>query len=111
MNKAHPFIGGERVRKASTVERIEPMYEDLATGLSAIPELRYIKLFPQRLSASNVLSTDGKKNPVVKVGTKGIVAVELLIRCATCRRQARVAWSDARPSEQEVRLDLLYGRR
>jgi len=39
------------------------------------------------------------------------VAVELVMQCAACRRQARIAWSDARPSEQDVRLDLLYGRR
>ena len=39
------------------------------------------------------------------------IGVELVIRCASCHRQARIAWSDARPSEQEVRLDLLYGRR
>lgn len=38
-------------------------------------------------------------------------AVELVTICTVCRRQARIAWSDARPSEQEARLDLLYGRR
>ena len=51
----------------------------MTTSLSAIPELRYIKLFPQRLSASNALSTDGKNNHVVNVGTAGIVGVELLV--------------------------------
>ena len=39
------------------------------------------------------------------------VAVELRARCGACRRQSKVAWSDARPTDQEVRLDLLYGRR
>ncbi|MGA7982336.1 MAG: hypothetical protein WCA32_19200, partial [Chromatiaceae bacterium] len=43
------------------------------------PELRYVKLFPERIAASNVLSGDGKKNPVVIIGAEGIVAVELLI--------------------------------
>lgn len=37
--------------------------------------------------------------------------LEIIARCATCHREHRVAWSKGRPSEQEVRLDLLYGRR
>lgn len=37
---------------------------------------------------------------------------EVVARCAACRRQARVAWSEGgRPSAQEIRLDQLYGRR
>jgi hypothetical protein len=51
----------------------------LAISLAQIPQLQYIKLYPERLAASNVLSQDGKKNPVVKVGGEGIVGVELLI--------------------------------
>jgi hypothetical protein len=51
----------------------------LAISLAQIPQLQYIKIFPDRLAASNVLSQDGKKNPVVKVGAEGMVGVELLI--------------------------------
>ena len=65
MTKAHPFIDGDRIRKARSVRSIAPICASLANGLSAIPELRYIKIFPTRLSASNALSTDGKNNPVV----------------------------------------------
>ncbi|MBK1717218.1 hypothetical protein [Thiocystis violacea] len=83
MPRAPSFIDGDRIRKARTLRSIEPIYERLAVGLSAIPELRYIKLFPQRLSASSTLSTDGKNNPVVKVGAEGVVAVELLIDADT----------------------------
>jgi len=40
------------------------------------------------------------------------VDFEVVVRCVSCLRQARVAWSDGgRPSEQEIRLDQLYGRR
>jgi len=40
------------------------------------------------------------------------VDFEVIARCSSCQRQARVAWSEGgRPSDQEVRLDLLYGRR
>jgi hypothetical protein len=75
----YAFIDGERVRKAHSVRRIDPLFQDLAVGLARIPELRYIKIFPERLAASNVLSEDGKKNPVVKVGTEDLVGMELLI--------------------------------
>ena len=79
----YAFIDGERIRKAHSVRRIDPIFRDLAVGLARIPELRYIKIFPERLSASNVLSEDGKKNPVVKIGGEGLVGVELLIDKAT----------------------------
>jgi hypothetical protein len=42
-----------------------------------------VKLFPGRLSASNELSTDGKKNPAVIIGAEGITGVELLINFDT----------------------------
>jgi hypothetical protein len=75
----YAFVDGERIRKAHSVRRIDPIFRDLAMGLTRIPELRYIKIFPERLAASNVLSEDGKKNPVVKIGAEGLVGVELLI--------------------------------
>ena len=72
-------LGGERIRKAHSVKGVDPVVRDLATSLAAIPELRYVKILPQRLTASNVLSADGKKNPVVHVGADGIVGAELVI--------------------------------
>jgi len=39
------------------------------------------------------------------------VSAEVVARCRACRREARIAWHDARPSMQELRLDVLYGRR
>jgi len=38
-------------------------------------------------------------------------AVEVVSRCHSCHRQARIAWSDGGRSEQQDKLDLLYGRR
>lgn len=37
--------------------------------------------------------------------------LEVVVRCDACHRQHRVAWLHDRPSDQEVQLDLLYGRR
>jgi uncharacterized protein YecE (DUF72 family) len=75
----YAFIDGERIRKAHSVGRIEPIFQHLAVEPMRIPELRYIKFFPERLAASNILTQDGKKNPVVKIGAEGIVGVELLV--------------------------------
>jgi hypothetical protein len=79
----YAFIDGERIRKAHSVRRIDPIFQDLAVGLARIPELRYVKIFPERLTASNVLSQDGKKNPVVKIGGDDLVRMELLIDAST----------------------------
>ena len=77
--KNHDFFDGKRILKAHAVRHIEPIYEKLAKCLAHIPELHYIKIFPDRLAASNVLSQDQKKNPVVIVGANDIVGIELLI--------------------------------
>ncbi len=73
------FVDGKRILKAHAVRRIEPIYEKLAKSLAQMPELKYIKIFPDRVTASNVLSQDKKKNPFVTVGANDIVGVELLI--------------------------------
>ena len=83
MPRSRSFIDGECIRKARTLRRVEPIYESLAVALAAIPALRFVNLFPGRLSASNRLSTDGKKNPVVDVGAEGIIGVELLVDSET----------------------------
>jgi hypothetical protein len=75
----YDFLDGERIRKAYSVRHIEPIFQRLAINLAQIPQLQYIKIYPVRLAASNVLSQDGKKNPVVKVGAEGMVGIELLI--------------------------------
>jgi hypothetical protein len=75
----HDFVDGDRVRKAHSVRKIDAVVEALATSLIRVPDLRYIKIFPGRMAASNVLSADGKKNPVVTIGAEGMVGVDLLI--------------------------------
>ena len=67
------------VYKARSIRRVDPVSAGIAEALKGIAPLRYIKLLPGRLAASNVLSTEGRKNPVVTVGAEGIVGVELLI--------------------------------
>lgn len=79
MMKQPDFIDGKRILKAHAVRHIEPIYEKLAKSLAQIPELNHIKIFTDRLTASNILSQDKKKNPVVTVGANDIVGIELLI--------------------------------
>jgi hypothetical protein len=45
MPRRDSFIDGERLLKAHTPRRVEPLYESLATTLATLPPLRYIKLF------------------------------------------------------------------
>ena len=79
MPRPQSIIDGERIRKARAVRCLDPIHRHLATALADIPELRFLKLFPGRLTASNRLSAGGKQDPIVAVGAEGITGVELLI--------------------------------
>ncbi|EIC21645.1 hypothetical protein Thi970DRAFT_01862 [Thiorhodovibrio frisius] len=62
------LINHERVMTARTVRDIHPVVRRLATDLAGVPDLKYVKIFPRRVAASNILSENGKKNPVVTIG-------------------------------------------
>ena len=79
MPRPPSIIDGERIRKARAVRCLDPIHRHLATALADIPELRFLKLFPGRLTASSRLSAGGKQDPIVAVGAEGITGVELLI--------------------------------
>jgi hypothetical protein len=51
----------------------------IAEALAEVEMLDFVKIYPQRLLASNLLSTDGKKRPVIEIGNPSVVGVELLI--------------------------------
>jgi len=74
-----PIIDGDRVFKATNVKKIHPVYLGLAESLAGVDLLRFIKIYNDRLCASNLLSTDGKKEPLVEASRKDLVGVELLI--------------------------------
>jgi hypothetical protein len=54
---------------------------------------------------------DGGRGALQSEPVGSSCAVEIVSHCHSCHRQARIAWSDGQRSEQEVKLDLLYGRR
>lgn len=74
-----PIIDGDRVFKATNVKKIHPVALGLAKSLAGVAMLRFIKIYNDRLCASNLLSNDGKKEPLVETNGKDIVGVELLI--------------------------------
>ena len=51
----------------------------LANSLSKIEALKYVKIYNERIRASNYLSENKKKDPLVEIGGKDLVGVELLI--------------------------------
>ncbi len=74
-----PIIDGDRVFKATNVKKMHPVFLELAKSLSGVSMLRFIKIYNDRLCASNLLSDDGKKDPLVESSKKDLVGVELLI--------------------------------
>ena len=51
----YDFLDGARVRKAHSV-RIIRRFPDLATSLARIPDIRYVKIFPDRIAARTLLA-------------------------------------------------------
>jgi hypothetical protein len=73
------ILDGKRIFKATNVRKVHPVALNLAESLSHIDALNFIKIYNDRLCASNQLSIDKKKNPVTTMNEEGIVGVELLI--------------------------------
>ena len=68
-----------KISKATNVKKVHPIYLELAESLSHIDILKFIKIYNGRLCASNLLSTNKKKQPITEIGKKGVVGVELHI--------------------------------
>lgn len=77
--KIDRVIGSGKILKATNVKKnIHPIYMEVAVSLSAIEILKYVKIYNERILASNFISTNKKKEPVVEIGRKNLVGVELL---------------------------------
>lgn len=73
------MISKDKISKANNVKKTHPVYQQISENLATIDVLRYIKIYNGRIKASNFLSENGKKEPVIKIGDKNIVGVELLV--------------------------------
>ena len=69
----------QKILKASNAKIIDKISLHLAESLAAIDILNYIKIYNDRIKASNLLSENKKKEPVTEIGKDGILGVELLI--------------------------------
>jgi hypothetical protein len=72
-------MNANKILKAGNVRKKHPIYLQIAQGLSTVDQLKYVKIYNERIMASNMLSDNGKKEPIVNVGEDSIVGVELLI--------------------------------
>jgi len=72
-------MNSDKILKASNVRKEHPIYMLIAESLSSIHQLNYVKIYSGRILASNKLSDNGKKEPIVDIGIAGLVGVELLI--------------------------------
>lgn len=73
------MISTKKILKASNVKKVHPIFRKISEELSKIEALGYIKIYNGRIMASNRLSENRKKEPIVAVGAPNIVGVELLI--------------------------------
>jgi hypothetical protein len=73
------MISKDKISKANNVKKIHPVYQQISENLANIDVLRYIKIYNGSIKASNFLSENGKKEPVIKIGYENIVGVELLV--------------------------------
>ncbi len=68
-----------KILKASNVKTVHPVVNQISEELSHIEALNYIKIYNGRIMASNELTDNGKKEPIVSIGESNIIGVELLI--------------------------------
>lgn len=69
----------EKISKAHNVKKVLPIYQIISEALSRIDTLNYVKIYNGRIKASNRISENGKKEPIVEIGGENIIGVELLI--------------------------------
>lgn len=73
------MIPKDKISKATNVKKVHLVYQQISEDLANIDILRYVKIYNESIKASNFLSDNGKKEPIIKMGDKDIVGVELLV--------------------------------
>jgi len=69
----------DKISKASNVRIVDPIYILVTEELAKIDILQHVKIYNGRVQASNILSTNGKKEPITTISEENVVGVELLI--------------------------------
>jgi hypothetical protein len=73
------MIPKDKISKATNVKKVHLVYQQISEDLANIDILRYVKIYNGSIKASNFLSDNGKKEPIIEIGDKDIVGVELLV--------------------------------
>ena len=73
------MIPKDKISKATNVKKVHLVYQQISEDLANIDILRYVKIYNGSIKASNFLSDNGKKEPIIKIGDENIVGVELLV--------------------------------
>lgn len=73
------MIINEKISKANNVKKVQHIYNKISAALADVDILRYVKIYNGSIKASNFLSENGKKDPVIKIGDEKIVGIELLV--------------------------------
>ena len=73
------MIINEKISKANNVKKVQHIYNKISEALADVDILGYVKIYNGSIKASNFLSENGKKEPVIKIGDEKIVGVELLV--------------------------------
>jgi len=68
-----------KILKASNVRTIHSVHLHLAESLATIDVLKFIKIYNEKIKASNLITENKKREPITKIGQEGVVGVELLI--------------------------------
>jgi hypothetical protein len=68
-----------KIFKAANVRKLHSVFYDVSESLAEIDNLSYVKIYNEKIQASNSISENGKKQPITKIGQEGIVGVELLV--------------------------------
>ena len=73
------MIPKDKISKATNVKKVHQVYRQVSEDLAKIDILKYVKIYNGSIKASNFLSDNGKKEPIIKIGDEDIVGVELLV--------------------------------
>ena len=66
----------EKISKENNVKSVDFIYDNISKELAEINTLQYVKIYNGRIKASNIISTNGKKELIVKEAKDDVVGVD-----------------------------------
>ena len=69
----------DKIMKIGNARKVFSVYMEIAEVLSTVSQLPQVKIYKERIMASNLLSDNGKEEQIVNVVEAFVICVELLI--------------------------------